>query len=132
MSTTRPLELQVRTPTGLVFTGAVASIVAEDRDGWFGVRPGRAELVAILPPGLLSFHDADGEAFVAHAASVLHHRGDTCRVLAGEAVVSRRLDDVAAVARAHAADRKVTAAQRDDAIGALIRELQRRLAEVPR
>jgi F-type H+-transporting ATPase subunit epsilon len=126
------LVLEVRTPTGLLFEGPVLSVTAEDREGWFGIRPGRAELVALMPPGFFAFRDATGEAFVAVASGVLHHRGDRCRVLVPEATMSRRLEDIADIARGHATRRESRAAQGDDAISALIRELQRRLAEVPR
>lgn len=125
------LRLVVRTPTGVVLDRQVASIIAEDHDGWFGVRPGRAELVAVLPAGVMSFRDDAGEGFVALAPAVLHHAGDACRVLATEASVARRLEDLPAAARRSSADRRATAARRDDAIGLLVRELQRRLLEVP-
>jgi len=122
-----PLRLTVRTPTGVVHDGPVSAVVAEDHDGWFGVRPGRAELVAILPAGVLTFRDAAGEGFVALAPAVLHHQRETCLVLAAEAAVARRLEALPALARRATAERAALSARRDDAIGVLVRELQRRL-----
>ena len=79
--------------------GEVASVVAEDRDGWFGIRPGRADLVALLPAGLLVFRDPGpegAEGFVALSGGVLDLAGSRCRVLAGDAVLSRSLEDIGA------------------------------------
>ena len=56
--------LLVRSPEGLVFDGPVKAIRAEDEDGWFGVLPGRTDIVAVLPPGLLLFEDEAGDEFV--------------------------------------------------------------------
>ncbi len=130
---TRPtLALVVRTPTGLVIDQRVESVVAEDRDGWFGLLPARAELVAILPAGFLLFTEPEGsEGFVAHAPAVLHHHAGRCRVLTSEASVARRIEDVPEVARAGTTRRAEQAARREDAVGRLVRELQRRLLEVP-
>ncbi len=95
------LTLAVRTPTGLVLDQPVDAITAEDRTGWFGVRPGRTDLVAVLPPGLLMWRDADGEGFVALSGGILELRSGRCRVLAREAVVSRDLEAVADVVDEH-------------------------------
>lgn len=93
----RTLALQICTPDGLVFDDAVARVRAEDESGWFGVWPGREDIVAALPPGLLLFVDDDGEGFCALGAGLLSVvGGTTCTVVAREAVISRRLDDVAA------------------------------------
>jgi F-type H+-transporting ATPase subunit epsilon len=89
------LTLRIRTPEGLVLDRAVQRIVAEDRDGWFGIGPGRPDLVAVLPPGLLVFRTEEGETFVALTRGLLHLAGGECRVTCRDAVVARELEAVA-------------------------------------
>lgn len=89
------LLLEVRTPLGQLLARPVLAVTAEDRSGWFGIRPGRTALVAVLPPGLLTFRDQEGEGFVALSGGLLDHDGRRCRVLVTEATVSRDLDALA-------------------------------------
>lgn len=88
------LRLRVRTPEGLLHDGAVTSIRAEDRDGWFGILPGRRDVLATLPPGLVLFTDAAGDGFVAISGGLLSLQRGECRVMAPEARLAR--DPVAA------------------------------------
>lgn len=88
------LRLAIRTPGGLLFDGPVTAVRAEDASGWFGVRPGREDVVAVLPPGLLLFVDDSGEGFVALAGGLLSLERGVCRVTTREAVLSRSLEDV--------------------------------------
>ncbi len=90
------LTLEVRTPSGLVLDQAVTSITAEDRTGWFGIRRGRTDLIAVLPPGLLVYADGEEEGFVALSGGLLGLEGGHCTVLATEAMVASKLDAVAA------------------------------------
>jgi F-type H+-transporting ATPase subunit epsilon len=122
------LGLQLRTPSGLLVDRPIEALTAEDLDGWFGVRPGRADLVAVLPPGLLAFRDEEGEAFVALSGGLLHVRGGVCRVLAREAILSRDLEGIADALEAHFARRRRQHALQQDAVGDLAREALRRLA----
>lgn len=89
------LVLRLRTPQGLLLERPVESILAEDLDGWFGIRPGRPDLVAVLPAGLLAFRDAEGEGFVALGSGLLDLRGGECRVMCRDAVFTRDLAGVA-------------------------------------
>ena len=123
------LHLMLRTPGGLVVDQAIRALGAEDLAGWFGILPGRAELMAVLPPGLLVFRDDASESFVALAGGLLHLRENTCRVAAREAVVSHALDDIAEVLEAHLAKRRARSATLRDALDDLAREAIRRLAQ---
>jgi F-type H+-transporting ATPase subunit epsilon len=59
----------------------VARIVAETRDGSFGLLPRRRDCVAALVPGILTYEtEADGEVFVAVDEGVLVKIGDVVRV----------------------------------------------------
>lgn len=121
------LRLRIRTPAGLLLDRAVDAVVAEDRDGWFGVLPRRADLVATLPPGLLTFRHADGEGFVAHAGGLLDLRAGDCRVALRGAQLSDALDDVADRLEAELRRRKERVEVRRGILGELEREVLRRL-----
>lgn len=123
------LQLQLRTPHGLVVDRAVQAITAEDRSGWFGIGPGRADLVAVLPPGLLTFRDAEGEVFVALAGGLLEMQRGRCRVLAREAVLSRDLDEIADQLEAHLMGRNARREAQLGVMDELVREALRRMAE---
>ncbi|MEO6408402.1 MAG: F0F1 ATP synthase subunit epsilon [Burkholderiaceae bacterium] len=59
----------------------VSRIVAETRDGSFGLLPHRRDCVAALVPGILTFEsEAEGEVFVAVDQGALTKVGDTVRV----------------------------------------------------
>ncbi|MCB9691162.1 MAG: F0F1 ATP synthase subunit epsilon [Alphaproteobacteria bacterium] len=97
-----PLTVEIRTPSGVVLQAPALAVSAEDRTGWFGIRPGRTDLVAVLPPGLLVVRDQEGETFVALSGGLLSLESGHCRVITTEASVSRDLDTVATeVARQH-------------------------------
>lgn len=123
------LHLMLRTPSGLLIDQPIGGLIAEDLGGWFGILPGRVDLMAILPPGLLVFRDKEGESFSALSGGLLHLRGGICRVAAREAIVSRRLDDVAATLEAQLKRRRARRETLRDVIDDLAREAIRRLAE---
>jgi F-type H+-transporting ATPase subunit epsilon len=121
------LHLEIRTPVALVFEGPVETIRAEDLSGWFGIRPGRRDLAAVLSPGLLLFEQAGSERYVALAGGLLDLAGERCRVMAREAVMSDRLEEIAEdVARHERAFADRSRSQRD-VFDDLAREALRRL-----
>lgn len=121
------LSLAIRTPLGLVVDQAILALTAEDLDGWFGIFPGRADVLAVLPPGLLVFRDSEGESFVAVGGGLLHLAANRCRVAARDAIVSRKLDDVADALATHLARRKMTGAAIRSVMDDLAREALKRL-----
>lgn len=71
------MHLKILLPFGVFAdkTG-VSRIVAETRDGSFGLLPRRLDCVAALEPGILTYEtDADGEVFVAVDEGVLVKTG---------------------------------------------------------
>ena len=59
----------------------VSRIVAETREGSFGVLPRRLDCVAALVPGILVYeHEAEGEVYVAVDEGVLVKTGPEVRV----------------------------------------------------
>jgi len=121
------LHLGIRTAVSTVYQGSVQRIRAEDLDGWFGVRPGRWDLAAVLPPGLLLFEDDAGEAFVALAGGVLDLRQGRCRVMAREAVLARNLEEIGDLATRQARSRRLGLNAQRDVFDDLAREALRRL-----
>lgn len=122
------LKLQLRTPAGLLVDQAVREIRAEDESGYFGILPGREDLVAAMPASLLTFVDDGGEAFVALSGGLLDLRAGVCRVTAREAELTRVLEDVAHKLDAAFATRRQRAQSRRGALVELEREAMRRLA----
>ena len=121
------LQLTIRTPAGVLFEGPVASVRAEDSSGGFGIRPGREDVVAVLPPGLLVFRDGEGEGFVALSGGLLSLERGACKVTARDAVLSRSLDDVAERLEALEAQRARRTGSRRDVLDQLAKEALRRM-----
>ena len=121
------LDLGIRTAVSTVYEGPVYRIRAEDLEGWFGIRPGRWDLAAVLPPGLLLFEDSMGEAFVSLAGGLLDFRGGHCRVLAREAVLARDLDEISDLTRRQALARRRGPSAQRDVFDDLAKEALRRL-----
>ncbi|MEZ4390175.1 MAG: hypothetical protein R3A48_03690 [Polyangiales bacterium] len=121
------LTLKVHTPSGLLVDQSVLAVRAEDLSGWFGILPGRESVVAVLPPGLLLYRDAQGEGFVALAGALLRHEGGECHVTAREAVSARSLELVAPMLQAQLTRRGERAEMQRDAVHRLAREALRRM-----
>lgn len=121
------LTLRVRTPEGLLVDRAVERVIAEDADGWFGIAPGRRDLVAALLPGLLVFRDREGEAFVALGGGLLELRNDECRVLCRDAVVVRSIDQIAERVEALLRSRRARSHIQRGVVAELVREALRRI-----
>ncbi len=122
------IDLAVRTPVSIVYQGAVRRVRAEDQDGWFGIHPGCIDLAAVLPAGLLLFEDAEGEAFMALAGGLLDLCGGCCRVMVREAILARRLEEVAGLVQQHARARRQRSKAQRDVFDDLAKEAMRRLA----
>ena len=68
-------------------TSGVLRIVAETRDGAFGLLPRRLDCAAALVPGILTYEtEADGEVFLAVDQGVLVKTGSNVRVSVRRAV----------------------------------------------
>lgn len=126
---TTDLRLRLRTPQGLIVDRDVVSIVAEDLSGFFGIWPHRADMVAALPAGLLSYHDQEGEVFVALSGGLLDLRGGECRVMAREARLTRDLSCAAEILSQAFEQRASRTEARREVLLKLEREALRRSAE---
>lgn len=128
----RRLVLRVRTPERTVFDAPVRAIRAEEQEGWFGIGPGRTELVALLPPGLLVYRDDEGEGYVAVGGGLLHMRGEECRVMVREAFATRALDEIGPELQQYVRRRRERIERERGIIDELAREALRRLAQEAR
>ena len=76
----------------------VSRIVAETRDGSFGLLPHRLDCVAALAPGILTYQtEADGEVFVAIDEGVLVKTGQDVLVSVRRAVDGKDLGKLRAL-----------------------------------
>ena len=76
---------------------AILRIVAETREGSFGLLPNRLDCVAALAPGILTYETAaDGEVFVAIDEGVLVKAGLEVRVSVRRALKGASLDELRA------------------------------------
>lgn len=122
------LRLRVRTPEGLLLDREVRALRVEDEDGWIGVLPGRRDLLAVLPPGLVLFTDEEGEGFVAIAGGLLELTGGECRVVASDARLARDPREAAELLDALLRARKERGGRRREVLDELEREALRRVA----
>jgi F-type H+-transporting ATPase subunit epsilon len=72
-------------------TGGVSRIVAETRQGSFGLLPHRLDCVAALPPGILVYETDAGEAFLAVDEGVLVKTGFDVLVSVRRAIAGKDL-----------------------------------------
>lgn len=91
------LRLEIIAPDAVVLETAVSGVQAADATGRFGVRPGHEPFVTVLVPSLLVYTDAHGaERYAAIDGGVMVVEKGTVSVTTREAVLSDRLDDLAA------------------------------------
>lgn len=121
------LQLKIRTPAGLICDQAVQAITAEDEAGWFGILPGRADMIACLPPGFLTFRDESAEIFVVLSSGLLELRSGVCRVLAQDAYLGKDLSELPEELATGYRRRRARGERRKDAFSDLEREALRRL-----
>lgn len=110
------MRLVVTTPRALVLeAGDVAAVRAEDESGSFGVLPGHADFLTVLPVSVLSWIDSAGAAHnVALRRGVLRVSGGaTVFVAAREAVAGGALEELetAVLERFRAAEREEASAR---------------------
>lgn len=88
------MTLTVLVPQRVVLAGVeVTAVVAEGREGSFGVLPGHIDYVSALRPGILTYRGSDGvEAYLGVDRGVLVKRGPNVVVTVREAVTEESLE----------------------------------------
>lgn len=83
------MNLLLSVPAGVLVNEPVVKVVAEADFGSFALLPAHADIVALLVPGLLAYHLADGrEVFAAVDHGLLVKTGSQVRVACQRAVVA--------------------------------------------
>jgi len=93
------LKLELATPTRLVVADAADEVVVPGREGYFGVLPGHAPLLALLGPGEVMYRAGRSERYLAVSGGFAEVGPDHVTILAETAERPEEID----VARARAA-----------------------------
>ncbi len=123
------LRMELRTPTGLSYSGTIKRLRAEDLDGWFGIAPGRPDFISVLPPGVLVFEDEQGEGYVASAGGALSLTEGVCRLALRSAVVARNSRSVAEALEEQRDSAQQHIRSDQQTLGVLLDEAMRRVGE---
>src|SRR6185436_12572908 len=86
------LTLELATPTRMVVTAEVDEVVAPGSEGYFGVLPGHAPLLATLGIGELTYRVGRDESHVAASGGFAEVRNDKVIVLADSAELPQDID----------------------------------------
>ena len=86
------LTLELATPTRMVVADTVDEVVVPGSDGYFGVLPGHAPLLATLGIGELTYRIGRDERHVAIAGGFAEVRNDKVVVLADTAELPQDID----------------------------------------
>ena len=108
------VEFELVSPEKLLFSEAIDMVVVPGTEGDFGVLPGHAPMISLVRPGVIDIHDGGGvtrRIFVSGGFAEVN--GESCTVLATEALGVDELDRGATLARLDAARKDLAAAESD-------------------
>lgn len=100
------LRLTIATPSSLLVDAAdIASVRAEDESGSFGILPGHADLLTVLPPSVVRWRGPQGEGYCAVRGGVLTvGDGERVAIACRQAILGASLETLESEVRAmHAA-----------------------------
>jgi F-type H+-transporting ATPase subunit epsilon len=101
------LDFEILTPRQVVFEARVIGLQAADGSGRFGLRPGHEKFLTVLVPCVVRYRTEDGQAaYAAVDGGVLLLEAGRVSVVTRDAVIAKRLDEVADKAAAMLAARK--------------------------
>jgi F-type H+-transporting ATPase subunit epsilon len=124
------LTLELATPTRMVVTETVDEVVVPGSEGYFGVLPGHAPLLATLGIGELTYRIGRDERHVAIAGGFAEVRNDKVIVLADTAERPQDIDRARAERARDRAEQRLSGRSQDEtdyarAAAALARALTR-------
>ena len=124
------LTLELATPTRMVVAETVDEVVVPGSEGYFGVLPGHAPLLATLGIGELTYRIGRDERHVAIAGGFAEVRNDKVIVLADTAELPQDIDRTRAERARERAEQRLSARSQDEtdyarAAAALARALTR-------
>ena len=124
------LTLELATPTRMVVAETVDEVVVPGSEGYFGVLPGHAPLLATLGIGELTYRIGRDERHVAVAGGFAEVRNDKVIVLADTAELPQDIDRARAERARERAEQRLSGRTQDEvdytrAAAALARALTR-------
>ena len=124
------LTLELATPTRMVVADTVDEVVVPGSEGYFGVLPGHAPLLATLGIGELTYRLGREERHVAVAGGFAEVRNDKVIVLADTAELPQDIDRARAERARERAEQRLSGRSQDEvdyarAAAALARALTR-------
>jgi len=81
------MVLEVVTPEGVVLREKARELLVEASDGWIGILPGHAPLIARLKGGVLEYEGDDGRRHVTIGEGTLKVRPEKVTVLTRTAIL---------------------------------------------
>ena len=91
----KAIRLKVILPSEILLDEAVAKIVAEAQDGWFGVLPRHVDFVSALVPSVLIYVDKEGvERFLGIDEGILVKCAANVQVSTRKAVLGNNLQNL--------------------------------------
>ncbi len=86
------LQLEIISPSGVVYTGDVTHVQAPGQTGYFGVLPNHTPMISALTIGRITAETANGEALFATSGGVAEVHGDKVVILAETAEEKSKID----------------------------------------
>jgi F-type H+-transporting ATPase subunit epsilon len=108
------LTLELATPTRMVVAEAVDEVVIPGSQGYFGVLPGHAPLLATLGIGELTYRNGREERHMAVAGGFAEVRNDKVIVLADAAELPGEIDRVRAERARDRAEQRLSGRSQDE------------------
>jgi len=108
------LTLELATPTRMVVAEAVDEVVIPGSQGYFGVLPGHAPLLATLGIGELTYRNGREERHVAVAGGFAEVRNDKVIVLADAAELPGEIDRARAERARERAEQRLSGRSQDE------------------
>lgn len=111
----KTLQLEIVTPDGRTFEGAVDSLVLPAWEGQLGVLPGHEPLVAVMKPGAMRFHKDGKDEWLAVSGGFAQIGPQKVVVLAETAELAVAIDTARAKAQAGSKQDLLSAGHLSDA-----------------
>ncbi len=108
------LTLELATPTRMLVAETVDEVVVPGSEGYFGVLPGHAPLLATLGIGELTYRIGRDERHVAVAGGFAEVRNDKVIVLADAAELPQDIDRARAERARERAEQRLTGRSQDE------------------
>jgi F-type H+-transporting ATPase subunit epsilon len=108
------LTLELATPTRMVVAETVDEVVVPGSEGYFGVLPGHAPLLATLGIGELTYRRGREERHVAVAGGFAEVRNDKVIVLADSAELPEQIDRSRAERARERAEQRLSGRSQDE------------------